>query len=71
LPLVVVVELVWVLRIAYKFQRPTIVGSLRHLLRSQGVTVEREANRIGCAPPIRIRNRGFVGLCDSRISTAW
>lgn len=43
LPMVVVVELVWVLRMAYKFQRPTIVESLRRLLGSQGVTVEREA----------------------------
>jgi predicted nucleic-acid-binding protein len=43
LPLVVLVELVWVLRIAYKFQRPTVVDSLRRLLGSQGVTVERES----------------------------
>ena len=42
LPLVVVVELVWVLRVGYKFQRPTIVENLRRLLGSQGVTVERE-----------------------------
>jgi len=32
-----------VLLIAYKFQRPTIVESLRRLLGSQGVTVERES----------------------------
>ena len=41
LPLVVVVELVWVLRIAYKFQRQTIVDTLRRLIDSQGVTIER------------------------------
>ena len=43
LPLVVVVELVWVLRIAYKFQRQTIVDTLRRLIGSQGVTVERKS----------------------------
>jgi predicted nucleic-acid-binding protein len=43
LPLVVLVELVWVLRFAYKFQQQTIIDTLRRLISSQGVTVERES----------------------------
>jgi predicted nucleic-acid-binding protein len=42
-PLVVLVELVWVLRGAYKFDRATIVGALRRLIGSEGVIVENDA----------------------------
>jgi predicted nucleic-acid-binding protein len=41
--LVVLVELVWVLRSAYKFDRVTIVGALRRLISSEGVVVQDDA----------------------------
>lgn len=40
---VVVVEAVWVLRAAYKFDRASIVTVIRKLLNAEGVTVEQEA----------------------------
>lgn len=43
IPLVVLVELVWVLRSAYKFDRVTIAGTLRRLCNSKGVFVQNAA----------------------------
>lgn len=42
LPVVTLVELVWVLRAAYKFDRATIAATLRRLMGSEGVELERE-----------------------------
>lgn len=42
-PVVVLVELTWVLRVAYKFDRATIVGALRRLIGSEGVVIENDA----------------------------
>jgi predicted nucleic-acid-binding protein len=42
IPMVVLVELVWVLRVAYKFDRATIASTLRRLCNSQGVFVEND-----------------------------
>jgi len=43
LPATVLVEVVWVLRAAYKLDRATIVGALRRVIDSEGATVEHEA----------------------------
>ncbi|HEX7480093.1 MAG TPA: type II toxin-antitoxin system VapC family toxin [Polyangiales bacterium] len=40
---VVLVEVAWVLRVAYKFDRSTTASALRRLLDSDGVVVEGEA----------------------------
>ncbi len=42
LPVVTLVELAWVLRVAYKFDRATIAATLRRLMGSEGVELERE-----------------------------
>lgn len=42
LPVVTVVELTWVLRVAYKLDRATIAAILRRLMDSEGVELERE-----------------------------
>ena len=42
LPVVVMVELGWVLRVAAKLERATIAAALRNLCNTRGVTVENE-----------------------------
>ena len=42
IPAVVLVEVAWVLRVAYKFDRATTAAALRRLIGSEGVTVENE-----------------------------
>lgn len=42
LPVVALVELVWVLRVAYKLDRTSVAATLRRLMSSEGVTLERE-----------------------------
>jgi predicted nucleic-acid-binding protein len=39
---IVVIEAVWVLRAAYKFERASIASVLRKLIASEGITVEEE-----------------------------
>jgi predicted nucleic-acid-binding protein len=40
---VVLVEVTWVLRVAYKFDRPTVAATLRRLIAIDGVYLEDEA----------------------------
>lgn len=40
------VELTWVLRVAYKFDRLTVVGALRRLMTSEGIIVENAATML-------------------------
>lgn len=42
IPTVVLVEVYWVLRTAYRFDRATIASALRRLIGSEGVSVEDE-----------------------------
>jgi predicted nucleic-acid-binding protein len=42
IPTVVLVEVAWVLRVAYKFDRATTAAAVRRFLGSDGVTVENE-----------------------------
>lgn len=43
LPSVVLAEVVWVLRVAYKFDRATAAAALRRLIATDGVHVEEQA----------------------------
>lgn len=40
---VVLVEVAWVLRVAYKFDRPTVAATLRNLIAIEGVHLEDDA----------------------------
>jgi predicted nucleic-acid-binding protein len=43
---IVLVEVSWVLRVAYKFDRPTIAMALRRLLATAGVQIEDQATTL-------------------------
>jgi len=46
IPSVVLIEVSWVLRVAYKFDRATVAASLRRLHASEGVRLENEARTL-------------------------